>query len=331
MLKRYLLILILVLALTLSACAPAPPAETEGELTPVTLVLDWTANVNHIGAYVAQAQGWFTEAGLAVNIIEPGDNLALQLVAAGQAQFGYSYQEEVTYARLAGAPAVSVAAVIIGNTCCFAAPVEKNISSVADFQGRVYGGWGGQVETDLIDYLLEQQGLVPDVTSVNLGSSDFFAATSPQGGVDFSWIFYGTTGAEAEARGLELDVIMLRDLDPAFDYYTPVIVAEPGWLADADNAATTRAFLAALSRGYEYAAAEPAAAAELLCAQVEGLDAQQVAIGAEWLAGEWTGQAESWGQQELSVWQDFAAWLYERGLIETQFDAASAFTNEYLE
>ena len=329
--KRMLTIFItLPLILALAACGSAAEEQTgPEELTPVTLVLDWTPNVNHIGAYVALAQGWFEEQGLGVSIIEPGDNLALQLVAAGQAEFGYSYQEEVTYARPAGAAAVSIAAVIQHNTSCFAAPVENGIKSVADFQGKVYGGWGGQVEEALIAYLLEKEGFQPQVTCVNLGSSDFFAAT--QGGeVDFSWIFYGTTGAEAQTRSLELDTIMLRDLDPAFDYYTPVIVAEQEWLATEEHRETARAFLAALSQGYEYAAAQPQQAAELMCSQTEGLDPDQVSAGAQLLAGEWISDAPAWGRQELAVWQGFATWLYEQGLLQQELDAEAAFSNEYL-
>ena len=67
-----------------SAGEEASEAANGGELTPVTLVLDWTPNTNHSGAYVAQALGYFEEQGLDVEIIEPGDNLALQLLGQGR-------------------------------------------------------------------------------------------------------------------------------------------------------------------------------------------------------------------------------------------------------
>ena len=40
----------------------------------VTLVLDWTPNTNHGGIYLAQAKGWYRDAGLDVRIIQPGDS-----------------------------------------------------------------------------------------------------------------------------------------------------------------------------------------------------------------------------------------------------------------
>ncbi|HPJ22355.1 MAG TPA: ABC transporter substrate-binding protein, partial [Clostridia bacterium] len=70
----------------------------------VTFVLDWTPNTNHTGIYVALDKGYFNEAGLDVEIIQPADGTAEQLVAAKTAQFGVSYQENVTFARAQGMP-----------------------------------------------------------------------------------------------------------------------------------------------------------------------------------------------------------------------------------
>ena len=45
------------------AAMPAHADET------ISVALDWTPNTNHVGLYVAQAQGWFKEAGLDVDIL----------------------------------------------------------------------------------------------------------------------------------------------------------------------------------------------------------------------------------------------------------------------
>lgn len=304
----------------------ADDADAQPALTPVTLVLDWTPNINHSGAYVALEQGYFAEQGLDVKIVEPGDNLALQLVAAGQAEFGYSYQEEVTYGRVAGLPVVSLAAVIQHNTSCFAAPVENHIKTVADFSGKTYGGWGGEVEEALLDYLMEQENGEP-VTKINLGSSDFFAAT--QGGdIDFSWIFYGVTGIEAELRGVALDTVYLKDIDSTFDYYTPVIAVAEDFLAE--NADLTKRFMTALSQGYQFCDDNPAEAAAILVAAAPGVDAEMIEAGQAWIAGQYQSDAPYWGYQSYDIWNDFAQWLTDRGLIEPGFVTEEAFTNDYL-
>ena len=55
--------------------ASTSAASASGEnLQEVTLILDYTPNTNHTGIYVAQEEGYFADEGLAVNIIEPGDN-----------------------------------------------------------------------------------------------------------------------------------------------------------------------------------------------------------------------------------------------------------------
>ena len=327
--KKVLLIMLsLMLVCSLAACAPTEDEQTptDAQLDPITIVLDWVPNINHTGLYVAEANGYFAEQGLDVEIIQPGDNYALQLVAAGQAEFGVSYQEEVTFAREADIPVISIAAVIQHNTSCFAAPKANNISTSADFAGKTYGGWGGEVEEALINYLVESEGLDEPVEIINIGSADFFAAT--ESNVDFSWIYYGVTGIEAELRGVELDTIYLKDIDQAFDYYTPVLVAEENWLAENGDIATR--FLAAVSKGYQFADDNPEEAADILLEAAPESGAELVKAGQEWMAGQYQADAPYWGYQDEAIWQDFADWLYERGLIAEQFDGAATFTNEYL-
>jgi len=298
----------------------------ENGLTKVTIVLDWTPNINHTGLYVAQALGYFREAGLEVSIVAPDDNLAPQLVAAGRAQFGISYQEEVTLARAASMDIVSIAAIMQHNTSGFAWTADKNISGVADFAGKTYGGWGGQVERALLDYLIEQSGAGGSVRIIDIGSSDFFAAS--QANIDFSWVFYGVTGIEAEIREIPIEMLYLTDIDPALDYYTPVIIAKSSWLAA--NADITERFLQAVSRGYTYAINQPEQAADMLIQAAPGLNRDFIQRGQKWIAGQYQAEAAYWGEQKESVWQNFSQWLTERSLLVAGFDVNAAYTNRYL-
>ena len=322
--RNVLYFLLLLALLTAAGCqSDAPNQESEQTLT---VALDWTPNINHSGLYAAAALGFFEEQGLTVNIVEPGETLAPQLVAVGQVEFGLSYQEEVTFARDKGVPVISLAAVIQHNTSCFASPAAKGIESVADFAGKVYGGWGGAVEEGMIDYLMKREGRPGSVQNVVIGEADFFAACDSQ--VDFSWIYYGVTGIEAGLRGYPLNIIMLKEIDPAFDLYTPVIIAEESWLKN--NQDIARRFIAALSAGYQYADTHPAETADILLAATDGLDEALVKAGQEWLAGQYQGDAPYWGYQSAAVWQGFADWLIACGLLKPGFRAETAFTNEYL-
>jgi ABC-type nitrate/sulfonate/bicarbonate transport system substrate-binding protein len=81
--------LLLVSTLTIgifSGCA------SKMEKEEVKVVLDWVPNTNHTGMYVALEQGYYKDLGLDVEIIQPPEGGALQLVAAGKAQFAVSFQ-----------------------------------------------------------------------------------------------------------------------------------------------------------------------------------------------------------------------------------------------
>ena len=73
--KVSLLFTLIMLLLTVAACGGKPES---GE---ITLMLDWVPNVNHTGIFVAESKGYFEEAGLTVNIIQPGEVYAEQAVA----------------------------------------------------------------------------------------------------------------------------------------------------------------------------------------------------------------------------------------------------------
>jgi ABC-type nitrate/sulfonate/bicarbonate transport system substrate-binding protein len=108
------------------------------ELRKITVILDWVPNTNHTGMYVARDQGYYEEAGLEVEIIQPSEGGSADLVAAGKGDFGISYQEQVTYARTAdeSLPIVAIAAIIQENTSGFAAPSDKNIRRLLILRGK---------------------------------------------------------------------------------------------------------------------------------------------------------------------------------------------------
>ena len=140
----------------------------------------------------------------------PGETGADQLVASGKADFGVSYQESITQARIQDVPIVSIAAVIQHNTSGFASPVEKNIISPKDFEGKKYGGWGSPIEESVIASLMKQENADPkEVSIINIGNTDFFTAVERD--VDFAWIYYGWTGVEAELRGKDINMVYLTD------------------------------------------------------------------------------------------------------------------------
>ncbi|QGH35485.1 ABC transporter substrate-binding protein [Gracilibacillus salitolerans] len=300
---------------------------TQDELEEVTLVLDWTPNTNHTGLYVAESKEYFEEEGLDLEIVMPGEAGADQTVASGQAEFGISYQEQVTEARTQDIPLVSIAAVIQHNTSGFAAPVDKEITSPADFAEKAYGGWGAPVESAVIDALMKQEDAsVEDVEIVNMGNTDFFTAVERD--VDFAWIYYGWTGIEAELRGTEIDMIYLTDYSEKLDYYTPVITTNEEMIEE--NPETIKKFMAAVSRGYQDAIENPSEAADILAEAVPDLDEELVHASQEWISPKYQDDADRWGEQSAEVWSNYAEFMFDNDLLERELDVEAAYTNEFL-
>ncbi|NLH07583.1 MAG: ABC transporter substrate-binding protein [Chloroflexi bacterium] len=330
----FYVIVILALAGALLAACAAPedeaPAGEGGTPTDVTLMLDWVPNTNHTGIFVAESLGYFEEAGLNVEIVQPGEVLAEQAVSAGAVEFGVSFQEQVTLARaLEGSGIVSIAAIMQHNTSGFASPAELGISSPADWEGLTYGAFGSPFEEPTLAGLMECAGAdFSALNMVNVGFADPLALLD-EGQVDVAWIFYGWQGFQAAQQGVELDIVMLDEwFDCIPDYYTPIFITNEDMIAE--NPEVVAAFLEAVARGYEYAIDNPDEAATILLDAVPELNEEVVRESQAWVSPRYAADAPQWGWQTEERWQAYGDWMIESGIIEGPFDAASAFTTEFL-
>lgn len=320
--KIGILILVATLLLTMFV-----GCDSKKELEKVIITLDWTPNTNHTGLYVAKENGYFEDMGIEVEIIQPSSGTAEQLVATGKAQFGISYQESVTLARLEEVPVVSIAAIIQHNTSGFASLSEKGILTPKDFEGKKYGGWGSPIENAMIQALVEADG--GDFSKVDIltsGAADFFA--SSEGDIDFAWVFEGWTNIEAKLKGIDINYIDLGKADSNLDYYTPVIITNEDLIEN--NPELVKNFMEAVSKGYELAIDNPEDAGNILLKHAPELDAELVLESQKFLAGKYQDDSSQWGLQKKSVWENYMNWLLERDLISNSIDVDKAFTNEFL-
>ncbi|MCY6958006.1 ABC transporter substrate-binding protein [Clostridium sp. ZC22-4] len=299
------------------------------ELKKVTVVLDWVPNTNHTGLYVAKDKGYYKGEGLDVNIIQPSEGGAADLVAAKKGDFGISYQEQVTYAKTAEKPLPikSIAAIIQHNTSGFASPKEKNITSPKDFEGKTYGGWGSPSEQQILKALMEKEGAdFSKLKMVDAGSDDFFAVTKKN--IDFEWIFYGWTGIQAELKGFPINYIELRKIDKRMDYYTPVIITNDDTIKN--DPELVKKFLKATTKGYKFCIEKPEEAGKILLKAAPELDEKLVLASQKYLADKYQDDAKRWGEMKEEVWNNYTKFLLEKKLIPKDMNAKEAFTNEYL-
>ncbi len=306
----------------------AADGEETDSLEDVTVILDYVANTNHTGMYVALDQGYYEEQGLNVNIVEPTEGATATLVAVGKGDFGISYQEDVTIALASEDPLPirAIAALIQHNTSGFATYADKNITSVKDFEGKTYAGWGGPGESAVLNAVMTQAGA--DFSKLNIVTSDGagFAALKDQ--VDIMWFFEAWDNVKCELADFPINYTPVRDLDERLDYYTPVIIASEETLEQKPE--MVRRFLAATEKGYLYAIENPEESAEILHKYTPDYDMELLSRSQAYLTDKYMEDSETWGTMKDSVWDNYTDFMVEYGVIDKDIPAADCYTNEFL-
>lgn len=331
--KRSIAILmVMVMAVMLCSCGAAEEKEDGKDLKKITFVLDWTPNTNHTGLYVAMEKGYFEDAGIEVEVVQPPEDGAEVLVASGKAQFGVSFQDYIAPALIGEEPLgiSAVAAIIQHNTSGIVSRKGEGMDTPKGLEGHKYATWDLPVEKATIRQVMEQDG--GDFEKVELIPStvtDEVSALESKS-VDAIWIFYAWAGIACQIADLDTDYFAFADIDPVFDFYTPVVIGNNDFLEN--DPETAKAFMAALSHGYQDAIEDPEAAAQsLIKAAPELKDSEELVIESQkYLAEQYQADAARWGEIDKDRWSGFYKWLNENKLLEEEINPDLGFTNDYL-
>lgn len=337
--KRLLTVLLCIsMSIMLCACGNSQNGEhgssgnadgSQKTLTEITVVLDWTPNTNHTGLYAAQEKGYFEEAGLQVSIVQPPDGGATDMVASGGAQFGIDFQD--TLAAAFGSdnplPITAVGAVLQHNTSGLVSLKKNGIDRAGKLPGHSYATWDSPIEQAVLKNVVEEDG--GDFEQVNLISTyveDIVAGLNAD--LDCVWIYRGWDGIKLELEKIETNYLPFAEMNPVFDYYSPVIIANNTFLEEHREEAA--AFMEAVKKGYEYAAQNASDAADILLKAAPELDEKLVRASQEYLSTQYIDDAASWGVIDSKRWNAYYSWLNEKKLVEHEIPENAGFSNEYL-
>lgn len=322
-------------AAALAGCGGAPKGSGSAstadgsKLRKVTFALDWTPNTNHTGVYVAAERGYYREAGLKVEIVQAPENGADALVAAGDAEFGVSFQDTMaSYVSGPDAlPVTAIAAIIQHNTSGIISMKEKGIDSPADMAGHTYATWEMPIEQGVIERCVEADG--GDFSKVEMIPStvtDEVTALSTNQ-VDSIWIYWAWAGEKCELAGLDTNYFAFADIDPVFDFYTPVIIANNDVIEQ--DAELVQAFMDATRRGYEECIKDPQGAAEVLLKAAPELEPELVQASQRYLVEQYQADAEAWGVIDQDRWDAFFEWVGEQGFAPA-IESGAGMTDQFL-
>ncbi|WP_425053582.1 ABC transporter substrate-binding protein [Psychromarinibacter sp. S121] len=245
--------------LTLAALA-APAAALAQDA--VTIALDWTLNTNHVGLIAARDRGLYEDAGLEVDILPYSDTSSTALLAAGAADFAYMTSLGFMSARAGGADLVALWVTMQHETGRLVYNADNAaITRPADLSGKTYAGFGSDWEHALISTMIETDGGDPVYDTVTLGTGAYEALAT--GAVDFTLEVATWEGVNSELLGRNQSSFAYADFGIP-DQQNGYIGTRSAYLSD--HADIVARFMQATQQGYEWAAANPDAAAALMIA-----------------------------------------------------------------
>ncbi len=316
-------------AIALSACS-GKSEDVDPVREPFSVALDWYANPDHAGFFVARDRGYFEDAGLDVSLDAPTDpSLPIKLVAAGRADLAISYEPEVLLARQQGLDVVSVATVI-GRPLTSMIWLEKSkIKNVAGLKGKTVSTAGIPYQDAYLRTILERAGLKEsDVKKVGVGQGLLPSILSGKAQATLG-PFWNIEGVDLRLSGRKPVVNPVDRL--GVPTYSEMVLVAKGSRVDEDPD-SIRLFIKALERGTNDAVEQPNFARETILAANKALDPKvtdaQLDVTLPLLAQR--NGRRPFGYMDTARWQTFINWAVDNEVLNAPQRAVDALTNSML-
>ncbi|MFE8046319.1 ABC transporter substrate-binding protein [Brenneria goodwinii] len=128
----------------------------------VTLQLKWLPQAQFAGYYVAQAKGYYKDAGLDVTIKPGGTDISpVQVIAGKSADVIVNWMPDALAARESGVPLVNIAQIFDRSGMMLTCRKSTGIKTPADLKGKTLGVWFGGNEYPFFNWM-HKLGYKPD-------------------------------------------------------------------------------------------------------------------------------------------------------------------------
>ncbi|WP_049235752.1 ABC transporter substrate-binding protein [Moraxella canis] len=309
-----------VLGLSLNACSK-DQSGNEPKLQELIIALDWVPNTNHTGLYVALDQGYFKEAGFDAKIVQPSEDSTSTLVANKRADFGVYFQPNMVKRLNKGEPITAVAAITQHSSAGLLSLGELGAGTPQDLQGKRYSTW-----EDPVDDAVVEQVVGAPLNKIPGESTDATTALR-MNQFDYIMAYYSWDGIHAGIKGVDTNFFYLKDADPVFDYYAPLLIANNDALKN--NPEKYKKALAAIKQGYLYAAHHPDESADILVKHAPEINVELAKKSQAYISPQYLDEQGDWGRFDYDRWDRFFNWVYQQGLMD-EFTPKAGVTNDYL-
>lgn len=139
---------------TLAAVAMAIGGVSAQAAEKVTVQMKWVPQAQFAGYYVAQAKGYYKEAGLDVTIKPGGPDVSpVQVIAGKSADAIVNWMPDALAAREAGVPLVNIAQVFDKSGLMLTCKKSSGVSTPKDLKGKTLGVWFGGNEYPFLNWM----------------------------------------------------------------------------------------------------------------------------------------------------------------------------------
>lgn len=233
----------------------------------VTIQLKWVPQAQFAGYYVAEAKGFYKQAGLDVTIKPGGPDVAPpQVIAGGGADVVIDWMPSALAAREKGLPLVNIAQTFKKSGLMLTCRAETGIKTPADLKGRTLGVWFSGNEYPFLAWMAKL-GLKTDGSpqGVKVVKQGFNVDPLIQKQTDcISTMSYNEYWQVIDAGFKPEQLVVFKyDDQKVAALEDGLYVLEPK-LKDSKFVARMGAFVTASMKGWDYAAKHPAEAAKIV-------------------------------------------------------------------
>ncbi|MEO0558773.1 MAG: ABC transporter substrate-binding protein [Bacteroidota bacterium] len=293
-------------------------------MTRLRLGLEWFLNPDHVPLLLAQDRGWFKDAGLDVELIEPEEHLdAVEAIEKGEMDCAVTEPLHLVEDRAKGEMCIGFARFLHTNGGVMA---KAGIGRPRDMVGcRVqYPGAPGPGGPAIVSTMIEADGgptgTEDGLTRVNNSFYHTDALAEDKADVA-TLVFYNFEIVEARQRGMDVRMFALKDWGVP-DFCQLVLITHPDKLeAERDTFVT---LVQVLRRGVDAVKQDPEAAREVYF-RMTGSDLGDALTTAIYDA---TVPAFTHDfSMSADYYRQLEAWMHSRGLISERPGAEAYWTN----
>jgi len=314
--RRAVALLATVLLLTgLAGCGEdgAEPGVPKG----AALVLDFTPNAVHSGIYAAREQGFYRDAGVDLEVRQPGATSdAPKLLAAGRVEFAILDIHDLGIARERGLDLVGLMPIVQRPLAAVIARGDGPVRRPRDLAGQTVGVTGLPSDEAVVDSEVSADGGDPAaVQEVTIGFNA--VASLAAGKVEAATGFWNAEGVALRQQGIPIRVFKVNQYGAP--PYPELVLATSRRTLDQDPE-LAQAVVGATRRGYDFVTDNPEKGLDDLLAANPALDRTEQQAQMNALLPDL--RPAPFDPQVLREW---SSWDVEHGLLERPVDVDEAF------